>query len=445
MNLEGKKFSVLGMASSGIAAARKLQKMHAEVFISEYKQADQVPDSEKFTKEFDCEFGGHSERVLESDIIVVSPGVPSDIEILDQARANGIELISEIELGYRIKADDSKIICCTGSNGKSTTVSLIHEMLSQCGFNTVLAGNIGIPLTSCDIEKSGIDFIILELSSFQLELIDKFKAEAAVLLNITPDHLNRYNDIEHYGRTKFNIFKNQDKESLAILNLDDKMIAKLNSLGDQKIEYFSLHKQTDSFLEGHYIKIHNKKYDTKKFSLKGPHNIMNIMASLLAVEPYIKGKKRYIEKVLRSFETLPHRMELVTEFNGVKFINDSKATNTDSVRYALKSYDSPVHIILGGSDKGEDFRVLLPLLKRRDVFIYLIGATRYRMREAFENEVKFEECESLREAVIEAYSRAAKGHIVLLSPACASYDAFKNFVHRGETFKETVMDLIHEA
>ncbi|MCF7918477.1 MAG: UDP-N-acetylmuramoyl-L-alanine--D-glutamate ligase [Candidatus Cloacimonetes bacterium] len=444
MNVKGKSFAIIGMAASGISAARKLQQLGAKVFISEYKPITAIPDGKVLGGEFECEFDGHTARIFEYDTLVISPGVPLSTPIIKQAQALQKEIISEIELGYRLKASDSRIICCTGSNGKSTTVSLIHHILINCGYNAILAGNIGIPVTSCSIDKPGIDFIILELSSFQLELIDSFKADVAILLNITPDHLDRYKNFEHYALTKMNIFKNQDTSCLAVVNADDPVVAKLTQNLTAKTRRFSLSSKADCHFPGNEIICSDTAYNSRLFTLKGPHNLMNIMAVLLAIEPYVTGKEALVKEGLNTFQSLPHRMEFVAEINGVTFINDSKATNTDSVKYALQSYQENVHLILGGSDKGEDFSILLPYLKKGNIKVYLIGATRERMKNAFADQIVYLEFETLAEAVLTAYNNAVKGDIILLSPACASYDSFINFVHRGNTFKEIVRSIAHE-
>jgi UDP-N-acetylmuramoylalanine--D-glutamate ligase len=444
MKYTGKRFTIIGMADSGISAARKLKELGAEVFISECKSREAIADSGSLCHEFECEFNGHTNRALDCDTLVVSPGVPQTIPVLQQAKALFKDMISEIELGFRIKASDSKIIGCTGSNGKSTTVSLIHHILSQCGYNSVLAGNIGIPFTSCNVEKPGLDFIVLELSSFQLELIDKFKADVALLLNITPDHLDRYQNFEHYARTKLNIFKNQDQSCLAVINADDPVVSGLTRNLQSKTRSFSLNKPADCYLEGNEIICSGISRDIHEFSLKGPHNLMNIMAALLAVGPYISGREHLLKQALNTFTALPHRMEFIAEINGVTFINDSKATNTDSVKYALQSYQENVHLILGGSDKGEDFAALLPFIMKNNIKLYLIGATRDRMKTAFGNQKDFLEFDTLSQAVKSAFQKADKGDIILLSPACASYDAFKNYIHRGNSFKEIVESLANE-
>ena len=442
MNVQEHKIGIIGIARSGLAAAYKIKELGGDPFLSELKIANKIEGSENIIKEFDCEFGEHTERLLECDTIIVSPGISLDIPILRKAKEKNIHLISEIEFGFLVKHPESKIIAITGSNGKSTTVSLIHYILQTAGYNSVLAGNIGMAFCSYPIEKPGIDFIVLELSSFQLELIDKFKPDVAAILNITPDHLNRYNNFDDYALAKFNIFRNQDKSDLAILNLDDEMSLKHRNKFDPK--YFSLNSKTDIYFDGKQIKFDSEFINIDKATIKGPHNIANIMASILAVSPFGIDKNT-IEKSLSTFASLPHRLEFVAEVRGVKFVNDSKATNTESVKYALQSFDQPIRIIMGGGGKGEDYSILIPYLKKYARKVYLTGETRLEMKKAFSGSVDLAVFEDFEEAIRNAFKDAFTGEYVVLSPACTSYDMFKNFEERGNRFKETVLKLKNES
>jgi UDP-N-acetylmuramoylalanine--D-glutamate ligase len=444
MEVKGNHYAIIGIARSGIAVAKKLTELGGKVFLSDNKPIEKIENADYLQKHYECEFGGHSDRVLKADKIIVSPGVPLTCQILQKAKAKGIELLSEIELGYRLKSPDSKIICVTGSNGKSTTVTLIHHILLTCGYRSILGGNIGTPFTAFPIEKPGIDFIVLELSSFQLELVKHFRADAAIVLNITPDHLDRYKDFEHYARTKFNIFKNMTLNDLAILNLDDATVKMLSENVSATKKWFSLESKTDGWKYKNNLIIEKEEYEIAEIAIAGPHNQMNCLASLLAIAKYTIGKKNQVCQALKTFESLPHRLEYIRTINGIRFINDSKATNTDAVKYALLSYNEGVHIILGGSDKGEDFSILLPFLQRENVHIYLIGATRERMRSAFSEIIDFEECPDMETAMRLAYSAAAAGEVILLSPACASYDSFRNYLHRGDTFREIAQEIADE-
>jgi len=440
MEVRNNSFGILGMARSGVSAASKIEELGGIVFISEYKAESEINNSAQIKDSFQCEFGGHTERLLNNDILILSPGIPKNIEILQEAAKRNIEIISEIEFSYRIKNPKSKVIAVTGSNGKSTTVSLIHHILQSAGHNSILAGNIGTAFSHYPIEKEDIDFIVLELSSFQLEIIKQFKADVAVIVNITPDHLNRYESFEEYAETKFNIFINQQLHDLAILNLDDETSAKYINRITSNLKHFSLKSKTDIYCNDNEINFGSQSFSIKKAAIKGPHNIANMMSAILAVSPY-NVEKAVIQQALESFSPLAHRLEFVEEINGVKFYNDSKATNTDSVKYALQSFDTPIRIIMGGAGKGEDYRILSPYLKNRTKKIYLTGNTIDEMEEAFEGALEIESIKDFEEVIKKAFLDSSQGDIVVLSPACTSYDRFKNFEERGNTFKEIVSRL----
>ena len=440
IDIKNTKIGILGLARSGIAVAYKIKELGGNPFLSEFKPAKEIPNSSELKNDFRCEFGGHSEKLFDNELIIVSPGIPLNVPIIKELKKRKIKLIGEIEFGFLIKHPRSKIIAVTGSNGKSTTVSLIHHILKTLGFKSILAGNIGNAFTSFPIEKEGIDFIILELSSFQLDSIDTFRPDVAILLNITPDHLNRYENFEAYADAKFKIFQNQKPDDLAILNLDDDTFSFKRQNIAAKKRYFSLKNKTDIFFDGEKIIYSGKKLPLSGSSLKGFHNIANIMASLLALSAFEIDPTDFM-KALKTFSPLPHRLEPVTEKNGVKFINDSKATNTDSVKYALQSFENPIRIILGGSDKGEDFSVLLPYLQKHAVKVYLIGETRSKMKKAFAGKIETSEFDNFQDCIETAFREAKEGDIVLLSPACASYDMFDNFEQRGNIFKQIVKRL----
>ncbi len=431
MKVAGRKISVLGMARSGIAAARKIIDLDGTVFISDYNKNAVIPEG----LECDFETGKHTDRVLEADTIIVSPGIPADIPILQKAAEHGIEVIGEIEFGFRIMNSNADIIAVTGSNGKSTTVSLIHHILRECGLRSILAGNIGSAFTSFEIEKDIADVYVLELSSFQIELLRSFKPNVSVLLNITPDHLNRYRDFEHYADTKAMIFKNTSEDNLAVFNFDDPVSIKYHNNIKAAVKSFSMNRQTDAWYKDNTIHVQgvNWKFREDELSISGPHNIQNVMASLLAVSKYDLNYEN-VKNALKTFVSLEHRLEQVAEVNNIKFVNDSKATNTDSVKYALKTFAQPTRIILGGSDKGEDFSVLCEHMSNV-AKIYLIGETTEKMRKCFA-ELSVDTFESLDSAVREAYNDSAQGDVILLSPACASYDMFDNYIHRGNSFRE---------
>nr|MBC8384124.1 UDP-N-acetylmuramoyl-L-alanine--D-glutamate ligase [Candidatus Cloacimonadota bacterium] len=315
--------------------------------------------------------------------------------------------------------------------------------LQTGGYNSILAGNIGKAFTSYPIEKTGIDFIVLELSSFQLDSIDTFAPEVAVLLNITPDHLNRYECFDDYANSKFRIFENQVKKEFAVLNKDDPQIkSRIAKIGSQK-KYFSLRSKAEMYFDGENLTSSDITISKNLSLLKGPHNISNIMAALLSVS-HLDIPNDLIVKAIRSFSSLEHRLEFVAEIENVVFINDSKATNTDAVKYALQSFSKPIRIILGGSNKGEDFSILLPFLKIYSKKLYLIGETQNKMRSFFNNEIELSCYNDFSDCIKSAFREAAKGEIVLLSPACASFDMFRNFEDRGRKFKKIVMEIKDE-
>lgn len=438
-------YGILGLARSGLAAAWKIKELGGKPFLSEAKPAAEFPQADMIAEEFACEFGGHTDRILDCDVIIVSPGIPLDTPIIQKANSRGKKLISELEFGYTIKAPDSKIIAVTGSNGKSTTVSMIHHLLQSAGYNSLLAGNIGTAFTGYAIEKPGFDYIVLEISSFQLDLIDTFKPDIALLLNITPDHLNRYESFDHYALSKMRIFENQADKDYCIINADDHVISRFENMIHSNKKYFSMNKTADAYYKDgvlHFPAYQNT-IPIDKLQIRGPHNYANCLSSVLAA--FIAGvDASSINTGISVFQPLQHRLEFAGEVNGVQFINDSKATNTDSVKYALQSFDKPVRIIMGGSDKGEDFAVLIPYLQKHAGKIYLIGATRPLMRKAYASVMDIEEFETFEDCIRKAYLDSSASDVVLLSPACASYDMFKNFEHRGETFKTLVRELKNE-
>lgn len=440
MKIKNGRFGILGMARSGISVAAKIKELGGIAFISEYKNENEITNSKQIKETFQCEFGGHTKRLLQNDVLILSPGIPRNIPILREAEKQNIKVISEIEFSYRIKHPHSKIIAVTGSNGKSTTVSLIHHILQTSGYKSILAGNIGTAFSSYPIEKEDIDFIVLELSSFQLELINKFKADVAAILNISPDHLDRYESFDDYAKIKFNIFNNQNSQDLAILNLDDITSAKFTGKINSDLKYFSLNSNADIYFKENSIVFGPEKFSVRNAAIQGPHNIANMMCAILAVSPFHIGRD-VIQKSLETFSPLSHRLEFVKEINGIKFYNDSKATNTDSVKYALQSFDRPIRIIMGGAGKGEDYSILIPYLQEQAKKVYLTGDTIDEMKKVFEGSVEITSIKEFEDVIRKAFSDSKKGDIIVLSPACTSYDKFKNFEERGNTFKEIVSRL----
>ncbi|HQO68317.1 MAG TPA: UDP-N-acetylmuramoyl-L-alanine--D-glutamate ligase, partial [Candidatus Syntrophosphaera sp.] len=325
--------------------------------------------------------------------------------------------------------------------GKSTTVSLIHHIFKNMGYNGILAGNIGSAFCCWPIEKPGIDFIVLEVSSFQLDLIDSFRPDVAVLLNITPDHLDRYASFADYAASKFRLFTNQTQTDTAVICLDSEPVVERQHLIKSRLLRYSLTKSLpdcEAWLNRDAIQIGLRhKLPINELKIRGPHNHANAMAALLTVDALTHDLSLAIEAA-KSFEPLSHRLEFVAIINGISFYNDSKATNTDSVRSALTSFDQPIRVIMGGSDKGEDFSVLTELLRQRARKVYLTGGTMAKMCAAWKGKLELDCVDDFETCVRAAFADSVPGDIVVLSPACASFDHFRNYEHRGEVFKEIV-------
>jgi len=445
MDLKNKKITVIGAVRSGVGAAKLIKKVGGIPFVSDMADEKQLKEfvDELQQENIKFETGGHTERVYKCEMMVVSPGVPNDAPVLVNARKNHIKLISEVELSYRYCKGN--IIAITGTNGKTTTTSLCGHVFNQCGRNTFVAGNIGLAFSEIALDVEENEFVALEVSSFQLDLIDKFKPKVAIILNITPDHLNRYDEsIDKYAESKQNIYENQDAGDYLILNKDNGTVLKYLKDHKSKSFYFSLNDELDNGCFKRNERIQFIKKGKEVFScnvsdikIKGEHNLANAMAVICAAKIF-KLDNHKIIKALKAFEGVEHRLELVREIDGVKFINDSKATNIDSVWYALKSFDEPILLILGGQDKGNDYEQIKSLVLERVKKIYAIGSSAEKIFSFFHSSVKVEIKKSLEDVITMVINEARKGDVVLLSPACASFDMFDNYEHRGEVFKEAV-------
>jgi UDP-N-acetylmuramoylalanine--D-glutamate ligase len=450
MNTE-MKLVVLGAGESGVGAALLGKQKCWSVFVSDGGKIKEEYKQILKAEGIDYEEDGHDEaRVLTADCVVKSPGISEQTEIIKLIRGENIEVCSEIEFGYRYKGN-SKIIAITGSNGKSTTTKLTYHILKESGFDVSMVGNIGYSFAR-QISERPTEWYVMEVSSFQLDDIRRFKPEIAVLLNITPDHLDRYNyKFENYVAAKFRITENQDNNDFFIVNADDPVISEYLRVHqtDSKKIFFTM---SDQHIpqEGGYIKgeeMHIRIDDTDMdmsihdLSIKGKHNQYNSMAA--GISARIAGiRKEKIRESFISFEGLEHRLEFVASVRGVDFINDSKATNVNSVWFALESMTKPTILILGGQDKGNDYSEIAALVKEKVRAIVCLGIDNTPIHAAFgaiiENIV---DTGSAKEAVKAAYALADKGDIVLLSPACASFDLFKNYEDRGRQFKEAVHEL----
>lgn len=444
-----KKFVILGGGESGVGAAILARKQGYEVFLSDAGLLKDGYKNELRQHNIAFEEGKHSEeKILAADEIMKSPGIPEKNELVKKIRAKEIAVISEIELAYRFKGE-SKVIGITGSNGKSTTTSLIYHICKTGGIDCALVGNIGYSFAK-QVAEDPKPLYVAEISSFQLDDIKTFRPDVAVLLNITEDHLDRYEyKFDNYIKSKFNIIKNQTQEDTLIYCADDPVITqymKENPLHSNLLP-FSMYNELP---KGAYIKdrdmilaIDGDKLETSvyDFALKGKHNQYNSMAASLA-GTVIGIRKEKIRVAVENFEGLEHRMQHVLTVRGVDFINDSKATNVNSTWYALESMTQPVILILGGVDKGNDYSALLDLVKEKVKAIVCLGTDNRKIHEAFGKHVEvMVNTGSAAEAVQSGFHLANKGDVVLLSPACASFDLFKNYEDRGRQFIEAVREL----
>lgn len=448
MNLANKKICIIGFGKSGSACAKRLLPMGAIVKVSDSRKKEEIDkiyfegiDENRIL----FEFGAHtSDLICDSDIIVLSPGVHLDLPVLEAARSKKIEIIAEIELAYNFFT--KPIIAVTGTNGKTTTATLIGDIFKKAGFRVAVAGNIGYPLISVD--DSNLDYIIAEISSYQLEAIDKFRPHIAIILNLTEDHIERHGNIELYVKAKKNIFKNQTLDDFIIYNADDPIVAMMIEDAPSKDIPFSIKipLETGTFVNNGYIarlkeNIIEAVCKIEDIKIKGNHNLENCLAA--ATSAFICGiSSNDTCATFMEFAGVPHRIEFVTEINGVSFINDSKATNPDSTIVALKtvSKDKNVVLLLGGRDKGGDLKLMCENIIRMAKSVILLGEAKERFKAELEGSGfrNIYEAASFEDAVSKSISIAQKGEIVLLSPACASFDMFKNFEHRGDVFKEIV-------
>ncbi|MDR3714992.1 MAG: UDP-N-acetylmuramoyl-L-alanine--D-glutamate ligase [Puia sp.] len=444
-----KKLIILGGGESGVGAAVLAQQQGYEVFVSDGGALKDVYRRELLEKGIAFEEGGHSgDKVLEADEVMKSPGIPEKNEWVKRIRVQGIPVISEIELAYRYKGS-SRIIGITGSNGKTTTTAMTYHICKHGGLDCALVGNIGYSFAR-QVAEDPKKWYVAEISSFQLDDIQLFRPDIAVLTNITEDHLDRYDyKFENYIYSKFRIVMNQTKEDYFIYCADDPVIK-------QYISQYSINTNPLPFTmqqepnKGGFIKNGQMVIDTGSeklqmsiydFALKGIHNQYNTMAAGIA-SATVGIRKQKIREAIQSFEALEHRMEYVSTVRGVEFVNDSKATNVNSTWYALESMDKPVILILGGVDKGNDYSLIRDLVKEKVKAIVCMGTDNRKIHEAFQNDVSLMvNTSGAQEAVKAAFHFANKGDVVLLSPACASFDLFKNYEDRGQQFKDAVKDL----
>lgn len=429
-NFKDKKITVVGLARSGMAAAFLLRKRGAEVYATDCGNSDDLRKNAKLVakKGIRVEIGTHTRGfVKRKDLVVISPGVPEDSPVLKWAAEEKIPVIGEVELGYL--CCDAPIIAVTGTNGKSTTTTLIGEILKKAGRKAVVCGNIGNPFCGeiSKVKKNSV--VVLEVSSFQLESIKEFRPYVAVVLNISQNHFDRHPDLKSYIKAKARIFENQKRSDWAVLNYDDPLVRGLKAKTKSKTIFFSRKKGIPKMV-----------CRKEELKIRGEHNIENVLACL-CVASIFGVKPGVIRKALLAFKGLEHRFEHVADIGGIEFINDSKGTTVLATMMALESCDKPVILIAGGHDKGSDFRRARPVIASKVKVLILIGEAKDKIRKHLNGAVPSIEAGSMEDAVKKAYSSADSGDCVLLSPMCASFDMFRNFEERGKVFKQAVKGL----
>jgi len=446
--LSKKKVTVIGAARSGIAVAKLLRAHGAGIFVSDSASSEKLQSSlSQFQSEkIEYETGKHTARVYECELMVISPGVPSNAPVVLEARKRDIRVISELEVSSWFCR--SPIVAITGANGKTTTTTLIGRILDHAKKKHVVAGNIGTAFSSVVLELAETDIVVLEVSSFQLDHIETFRPKISALLNITPDHMDRYDhSMEKYAASKAKIFQNQRSEDVLIYNSDDEWTNRIIPQAKSRKIAFSIRQKLN---EGAFVEkeklvtslggVKTGIIDIDRIFIKGKHNLYNSMAAVLAGQ-LLGVESDSLRSTLEEFKGVEHRLEFVREIDKVRYYNDSKATNVDSVWYALQAFREPIVLLLGGRDKGNDYSRLTELVKKQVKAIVAIGESAGKVEQEFSNTVSIKKAGTMDEAVATAHSIAQSGDIVLLSPACASFDWFKNYEHRGQVFKELVKNL----
>lgn len=444
-----KSAAIIGAGKSGLSAAKYFKEQGIDIFISDSCGIDELNFrlAANDLSQIAHEGEGHTNQIFEYEIIVISPGVPTNIPIVQKAKKSGIPVWSEIELAYRICK--APFLAVTGSTGKSTTVSILGKIMEAAGKTAPVIGNIGLPAISMVPSLNTTDFAVIEVSSFQLENIDQFKPQVACITNLLANHLDRYNSMDEYIAVKREITRNMKQENFLILNAID---AKLRTWADElqqktKVVLFSDKEEPiDSvWYSGStiFVKIDGfpqESINIEDMKLSGDHNKLNSCAAGAMAILAGCGTDAVREGIC-SFTGLPHRLEYVAEIDNVKYYNDSKATTAESVESAIRAFNTPVHLIAGGKDKGCDFAAINNAVRNKVSHLYLIGSATKRIQQTWKGLTEIHKCSTLEDAVHSAQNIAEKGEVVLLSPACSSFDMFKNFEHRGEVFKEIVNNL----
>ena len=444
MGLKNKYIAVIGAGESGVGAALLAQKLGAEVFVSDYGSIKENYKKELEENSISFEENGHSlHKIEKANEVIKSPGIPQDSAVIQHLKKTNIPLISEIEFASRYS--QAKTICITGSNGKTTTTMLVYHIFQKAGYNVGFGGNIGKSFAR-QLVVSDCDYYILELSSFQLDDLQEFKADISIILNITPDHLDRYEyNMDLYVDSKLRIINNQTKDDWLIYNADDSLIKSALEKKSPNLNFatFSLttEQQVGGYINKEQLIINIKDQFTMSIhdlALKGKHNTQNSLAAGIAAR-IVEIRKDIVRQSLEDFVNVEHRLEFVAKINGVEFINDSKATNINSTWFALESMEKPTVWIVGGVDKGNDYNELLSLVDEKVKAIICLGEDNDKIKEAFQSKVEtLVEARDAVEAVAYAYRLARKDDSVLLSPACASFDLFESYEDRGNQFKQAV-------
>jgi UDP-N-acetylmuramoylalanine--D-glutamate ligase len=447
----GAKILVVGLGVSGLWAARWLAGQGAEITVSEMRPGGSLQDQtleELHDIGVILETGGHNEKTfLGADLIILSPGVPHDMALLETVRTQGVSVVGELEFASRLIR--TPMIAITGTNGKTTVTEFLGQMLKNAGLECFVGGNIGTPLMAYAAGGQDADYVVVEVSSFQLDTIENFCPTISMILNISPDHLDRYPDYEAYVESKMRIFKNQGEGSCLILNDDDQKLSSEPPPGRVSILRYGIKKKEGrhAFVEDKKINVclngmAEKRFPLGSFDLPGDHNVENLLGSVL-VGLRLGLEPRVIQKTIDSFEGLPNRLEVVGEIDGVQFYNDSKATNVDAAVKAVRSFDRSLVLIAGGRDKGADYGPLADASRGKVSGGVFLGEARELLAKSFDKTIPYVMVRDMEEAVSKAFSMAQRGDVVLLAPACSSFDMFSDYSHRGRMFRSAVEKIDH--
>lgn len=445
IEIRGKKIVILGLALSGAAAAKLAVRQGADVFVSDNQDTLALQGTLTDLKALSIpgELGQHSDQIYDADLWIISPGIAQDSELVQKAQSNDIPIVSEIEFASWFT--EAPILAITGSNGKTTTAHLLAEMIQTDDLHGALAGNVGIPFAEMVLEDLGNPdprrVWVLEISSFQMEFIEHFKPYIAIFLNITPDHLNRYPSMKEYIAAKMNMWSRQTAEDFIVYNADDTILVEEIAESTSRKIAFGLGHHPEAIFQPNRTKIYTEEHATliemNQLALPGKHNLANALAAATAA--HLMGVPNIsIAATMSQFSGVPHRLEQVAEINGVTYINDSKATNLDAVQVALESFTQPIILLLGGLDKGGDFRSLLPHTHNNLKEVIAFGQAKELILTALRDAVRSTSVMDLKEALELAQNCSQPGDVVLLSPGCASFDQFENFEERGDHFRSLV-------